>query len=62
MAYGSQYTITPESYPTNVRNTGLGLCSTINRVGMLVAPLVSGELIDQAGLHTGGYIAVVLYS
>jgi multisubunit Na+/H+ antiporter MnhC subunit len=46
MAYGAQYTITPESYPTNVRNTGLGLCSTINRVGMLIAPLVSGELLD----------------
>jgi putative MFS transporter len=62
MAYGAQYTITPESYPTDVRNTGLGLCSTINRVAMLIAPLISGSLIDQCGLDLGGYIAIVLYS
>jgi hypothetical protein len=25
MAFGAQYTITPESFPTDVRNTGVGL-------------------------------------
>ena len=29
---------------------------------MMLAPLVSGSLIDNYGLDLGGYIAVVLYS
>ena len=62
MAYGALYTITPESYPTDIRNTGLGVCSTISRIGMLIAPLLSGAFIDSMGLDTGGYVAVVLYS
>ena len=62
MAYGALYTITPESYPTDIRNTGLGLCSTISRVGMLIAPLLSGVFIDSMGIDAGGAVAVVLYS
>ena len=62
MGYGAQYTITPESYPTDVRNTGLGFCSSVNRIAMLLAPLVSGSLIDSLGLEFGGYVAVMIYS
>jgi hypothetical protein len=29
---------------------------------MLIAPLISGVLLDNVGLDTGGYIAVVVYS
>ena len=29
---------------------------------MIIAPVLSGELLDNLGLDTGGYIAVVLYS
>lgn len=62
MAFGAQYTITPESFPTDVRNTGLGICTLANRFAMIIAPIISGELLDSLGIDTGGYIAVVLYS
>ena len=62
MAYGALWTITPESYPTDIRNTGMGLCSTVSRIGMLIASLLSGVLIDSMGVDRGGYVAIVLYS
>ena len=56
------YTITPESIPTDVRNFGFGLCNSFLSVAMLIAPLISGALIQAYGLSTGGLIAIFIYS
>jgi hypothetical protein len=29
---------------------------------MLIAPLISGALLDGLGLNNGGYVAIVIYS
>ncbi|KAJ8316408.1 hypothetical protein KUTeg_006422 [Tegillarca granosa] len=37
-SFGSVFLYTPELYPTNLRNVGLGVSSTISRVGGMLAP------------------------
>jgi MFS family permease len=59
MAYSVQYTITPESFPSEVRNTGVGVCSSANRLGALIAPSVSALLFSMSG---GVFLPVVVYS
>ena len=39
--------LTSESFPTKVRSTGVGICSSSGRIGSMVAQLVNGALIDQ---------------
>ncbi|XP_053381641.1 solute carrier family 22 member 6-A-like [Mercenaria mercenaria] len=36
--YSSIYLTTPELYPTNMRNIGLGVCSFMEKVGSMIAP------------------------
>lgn len=59
MAYSVQYTITPESFPSEVRNTGVGVCSSANRLGALIAPSVSALLLSMSG---GVTLPVVIFS
>ncbi|XP_074662567.1 uncharacterized protein LOC141915059 [Tubulanus polymorphus] len=37
-AYDSMYLYTPELFPTNLRNTGLGVCNVTSRIGAMIAP------------------------
>ena len=42
------YVFTAEIFPTEVRNTGFGLCSTCGRIGGITATFLGKELvIDQ---------------
>lgn len=38
--YSVVYLFTPELFPTNLRNVGLGLCSTISKIGAMITPFV----------------------
>ncbi|BFY98520.1 hypothetical protein BsWGS_01560 [Bradybaena similaris] len=46
-SFGVIYTFTPELFPTNVRNTGLGLANMSACIGGMLAPF-SGMLMNQA--------------
>jgi MFS family permease len=50
------YTYTPEVYPTTCRTTGAGVCSTFNRIGGTITPL-----IGQVMLSAGHFIPFLTY-
>jgi len=57
------YTITPALYGASVRSTGVGWAIGIGRVGAIVAPLITGALLDAhwtASMLYMGVGAVVL--
>ncbi|XP_072989680.1 organic cation/carnitine transporter 7-like [Typha latifolia] len=41
------YIFAPETYPTSVRSTGLGIASSVGRLGGVVSPLVAVNLIES---------------
>ena len=41
------YTITPESYPTEIRNVGVAFANVCARIGGISAPLVTSWLLGQ---------------
>ncbi|CAD5218745.1 unnamed protein product [Bursaphelenchus okinawaensis] len=47
--YASIYTFTPELFPTVIRNTAMGMCSMMARVGAILASYISMWLVDQFG-------------
>ncbi|CAG9321980.1 unnamed protein product [Blepharisma stoltei] len=49
LAYGALFTIPPEVYPTEVRNSAQGLFFASSRIGGVSAPLIAGVLIDLDG-------------
>ncbi|CAG5126962.1 unnamed protein product [Candidula unifasciata] len=51
-SFGVIYTFTPELFPTNVRNTGLGLANVSACIGGMLAPF-SGLLMNQATYAPG---------
>lgn len=40
------YTYTPEAFPTQVRTTGFGVCSSLHRLAPTFAPYVLAALLD----------------
>lgn len=48
MAYGALYTITPESYTAEIRNTGCGWANTWARGGGIIAPPLVGALLGYS--------------
>ena len=42
------YTITPALYATRMRSTGVGWAIGIGRAGAIVAPMITGALLDAA--------------
>lgn len=59
MAYSVQYAYTPESFPADIRNTGVGLCSASNRLASIISPVIAGGLLE---MNHGTIAAVVVYS
>lgn len=59
MAYSVQYAYTPESFPADIRNSGVGLCSASNRLASVISPLIAGILLE---MQHGLIAAVVVYS
>jgi MFS transporter, AAHS family, vanillate permease len=47
-AMAGLYAVGPTLYPTAVRATGMGSAIGIGRVGAILAPVVSGTLLDAA--------------
>ncbi|WP_366294954.1 MFS transporter [Paenibacillus sp. AN1007] len=46
-AWGGLYAYSPELYPTSVRSTGVGLATSVGRVGGVLAPLMVGMLVQR---------------
>jgi putative MFS transporter len=47
--WSSIYAYTPELYPTRMRGSGCGLCSSVGRIGALAGPYAIGWLLTSAG-------------
>jgi nitrate/nitrite transporter NarK len=59
LAYSAIYTITPESFSTEIRNLGVGLANICARIGGISAPIVTGIMLGSAN---GFKIAVSLFA
>ncbi|MBU5352603.1 MFS transporter [Paenibacillus barcinonensis] len=47
-AWGGLYAYSPELYPTSVRSTGVGLATSVGRIGGVLAPFMVGMLVQRA--------------
>ncbi|KAI6229142.1 Organic cation transporter protein [Aphelenchoides fujianensis] len=47
--YATIYTFTPELFPTVIRNTAMGICSMMARVGAICASYIAMWLVDDYG-------------
>uniref|UniRef100_A0A0M3K5A8 MFS domain-containing protein n=1 Tax=Anisakis simplex TaxID=6269 RepID=A0A0M3K5A8_ANISI len=47
--YAVIYTITPELFPTVIRNTAMGCCSTIARIGAILASYIAMWIVERVG-------------
>lgn len=52
--------VTTEIFPTNLRQTGIGVAATLGSLGAVVAPFVRTELADQIGMSKVLLIFVIL--
>lgn len=46
-AWGGLYAYTPELYPTSVRSTGVGLATSVGRIGGVIAPFLVGYMVQR---------------
>ncbi|MED5018360.1 MFS transporter [Paenibacillus chibensis] len=46
-AWGGLYAYTPELYPTSVRSTGVGLATSVGRIGGVIAPFLVGYMVQH---------------
>lgn len=54
------YVLTPQSYPATVRSTGSGWAIGIGRAGAILAPIVTGSLLDGGWTPQEVYISVAV--
>lgn len=52
------YSLTPQSYPTMLRATGVGVGIGIGRLGAIIAPTVTGALTDAGWTPAAIYVGV----
>ena len=57
MAYQTTYAYTSEIYPTNIRGLGIGIASSVGRVGGIATPYVA-----QALFYRSDYAAIGTYA
>ena len=46
MGFSALYTITPESYETEVRNMGVGYSNALGKLGAIIGPAILGLLLE----------------
>ncbi|MDR0270703.1 MFS transporter [Paenibacillus sp.] len=46
-AWGGLYAYTPELYPTSLRSTGVGLATSVGRIGGVIAPFLVGYMVQH---------------
>ena len=46
LSWSSLYTLTPESYRTDVRNFAVGWMNSCAKAGGLIGPLICGPILD----------------
>ncbi|CAG9321161.1 naiP_4 [Blepharisma stoltei] len=56
---GSLFTISPEIYPTEIRNSAMGFFFTWSRIGSSISPFIGGMILD---LENGKEIALALFA
>lgn len=54
------YTVTPALYATRVRGTGMGWAIGVGRIGAILAPMVTGRLVDAEWSATQLYVGAAL--
>lgn len=62
-AWGGLYAYSPELYPTSVRSTGVGLATSVGRIGGVIAPLLVGILVQRGigiGFIFGIFFVIIL--
>lgn len=59
ISWAGLYTLNAELYPTYIRGTGVGWGNAIAKIGGVVAPAVTGAMIDMPG---GEIIVLILLS
>jgi MFS family permease len=50
--------MTPECFPGDIRGSALSICSSANRIGTIVGPLVAGLILSS---YSGVFYAVILF-
>lgn len=50
--FQAAYVYTPEVYPTHLRSVGVGVCSTMARLGAMVTPFVAQVPISSIFIHS----------
>lgn len=53
------YALTPNFYPSNIRNTGLGAMVSSGRLGSIVGPLFVGAMLQGGTSASGVFVALV---
>ncbi|KAL6656800.1 hypothetical protein ACP70R_004580 [Stipagrostis hirtigluma subsp. patula] len=54
------YVYTPELYPASSRNTGVGITSSLGRIGSIVSPLVTVGLVESCRLKEAVFVMDLL--
>ena len=58
--WAALYTFTPEAYPTSVRGTGVGMCTSLSSLAGILAPLFAGVFVDvDSGLVVATFVAMI---
>ena len=58
-AFNVTFMYTAQLYPTSIRNSSVGICSTVARFGAMMAPWVGKYLPDQGGIEE--WVPMVLF-
>ena len=57
--FGGLYTIAPESFPTDIRATGMAYINICARAGGIIAPIITGALLE---FENGFQIAISIFA
>lgn len=50
------FTLSPETFPTAVRTTGVGVAVTAGRIGAIISPILAGVLVDHGWAASSLYL------